>query len=58
LTTAGFAMTNCGLCGLTESEVVAQLRRDGVASISERRYVLYETKGELTTATGPRTRSS
>jgi hypothetical protein len=48
LTTAGFAMTNCGLCGLTESEVLAQLRRDGVASVSELRYVLYETKGELT----------
>ena len=36
------------LCGLTESEVLAQLRRHGVASVSELRYVLYETKGELT----------
>jgi uncharacterized membrane protein YcaP (DUF421 family) len=36
------------LCALTESEVVAQLRHQGVAILSELRYVLYETKGELT----------
>ncbi len=36
------------LCGLTVSEVLAQLRQHGVASLSELRYVLYETKGELT----------
>jgi uncharacterized membrane protein YcaP (DUF421 family) len=35
-------------CGLTEGEVLAQLRQHGVASIQELRYVLYETKGELT----------
>ncbi|HEY3893831.1 MAG TPA: YetF domain-containing protein, partial [Pseudonocardiaceae bacterium] len=50
------------LCGLTESEVLAQLRRDGVASVSELRYMLYETKGELTIVREPgdgtRTRSS
>ena len=41
------------LCGLTESEVLAQLRRRGVASLSELRYVLYETKGELTIVREP-----
>ncbi|MFL6147470.1 MAG: DUF421 domain-containing protein [Pseudonocardiaceae bacterium] len=41
------------LCGLTESEVLAQLRRHGVASVSELRYVLYETKGELTIVREP-----
>jgi uncharacterized membrane protein YcaP (DUF421 family) len=41
------------LCGLTESEVLAQLRRHGVASLSELRYVLYETKGELTIVREP-----
>lgn len=35
-------------CGLTESEVLAQLRQQGVGSIEEIRYVLYETKGDLT----------
>lgn len=41
------------LCGLTESEVLAQLRQHGVASLSELRYVLYETKGELTVVREP-----
>ncbi|MGB8961131.1 MAG: YetF domain-containing protein [Pseudonocardiaceae bacterium] len=41
------------LCGLTESELLAQLRRHGVASLSELRYVLYETKGELTIVREP-----
>lgn len=36
------------LCGLTESEVLARLRQQGVGSVGELRYVLYETKGELT----------
>lgn len=36
------------LCGLTESEVLAQLRRQGVADLGDLRYVLYETKGDLT----------
>ena len=35
-------------CGLTEDEVIAQLRQHGVANVAELRYVLYETKGELT----------
>ena len=35
-------------CGLTEDEVVAHLRQHGVATIAELRYVLYESKGELT----------
>jgi uncharacterized membrane protein YcaP (DUF421 family) len=41
------------LCGLTESEVVAQLRRQDVASLSDLRYVLYETKGNLTVVYEP-----
>src|SRR4051794_30203363 len=40
-------------CGLTEAEVLAQLRQHGVASIGELRYVLYETKGELTIVREP-----
>jgi uncharacterized membrane protein YcaP (DUF421 family) len=35
-------------CGLTEDEVLAQLRQLGVGSVADLRYVLYETKGELT----------
>jgi uncharacterized membrane protein YcaP (DUF421 family) len=35
-------------CGLIEDEVLAYLRRNGVASLSDVRYVLYESKGELT----------
>lgn len=34
-------------CGLTETEVVARLREQGVGSLAELRYVLYEAKGEL-----------
>lgn len=41
------------LCGLTESEVLARLRQQGVGSLSELRYVLYETKGELTIVREP-----
>jgi uncharacterized membrane protein YcaP (DUF421 family) len=36
------------LCGLTEADLVAQLREHGVARWADLRYVLYETKGELT----------
>jgi uncharacterized membrane protein YcaP (DUF421 family) len=36
------------LCGITENDLLSQLRQDGVRSLSEIRYVLYETKGELT----------
>jgi uncharacterized membrane protein YcaP (DUF421 family) len=43
------------LCGLTESEVLAQLRRQGVARLGELRYVLYETKGDLTVVREPGT---
>lgn len=35
-------------CGLTESEVLARLRQQGVGNLAEVRYALYETKGELT----------
>lgn len=34
-------------CGLTESEVLARLRQQGVGELAEVRYALYETKGEL-----------
>jgi uncharacterized membrane protein YcaP (DUF421 family) len=36
------------VCGLTEADLVAQLREQGVGDLEELRYVLYETKGELT----------
>jgi uncharacterized membrane protein YcaP (DUF421 family) len=36
------------LCGLTDNDVIAQLRQLGVRRLEELRYVLYETKGELT----------
>jgi uncharacterized membrane protein YcaP (DUF421 family) len=36
------------VCGLTEADLHAQLRRQGVYDLGELRYVLYETKGELT----------
>jgi uncharacterized membrane protein YcaP (DUF421 family) len=36
------------LCGLTDNDVLSQLRQLGVHRLEELRYVLYETKGELT----------
>jgi uncharacterized membrane protein YcaP (DUF421 family) len=36
------------LCGLTEQEVLAKLREQGVERLADLRYVLYEAKGELT----------
>src|SRR3954449_776265 len=36
------------ICGLTENDVLAKLRELGVRELAELRYVLYETKGELT----------
>ena len=35
-------------CGLTENDVYAQLRQRGVFDLTRVRYVLYESKGELT----------
>jgi uncharacterized membrane protein YcaP (DUF421 family) len=35
-------------CGLTDNDVLSKLRQQGVGSLDELRYVLYETKGELT----------
>jgi uncharacterized membrane protein YcaP (DUF421 family) len=35
-------------CGITEDDLFARLREDGVRGIDELRYVLLETKGELT----------
>ena len=36
------------VCGLTEADLFAQLRQQGVYELPGLRYVLYETKGELT----------
>jgi uncharacterized membrane protein YcaP (DUF421 family) len=36
------------ICGLTENDVVSKLRQLGARDLGELRYVLYETKGELT----------
>lgn len=36
------------LCGLTDNDVIGKLRQQGVHDLGELRYVLYETKGELT----------
>jgi uncharacterized membrane protein YcaP (DUF421 family) len=36
------------LCGLTDNDVLAKLRQQGVRRLDELRYVLYETKGDLT----------
>jgi len=35
-------------CGLIKDEILAHLRRNGVSSLSDVRYVLYESKGDLT----------
>jgi uncharacterized membrane protein YcaP (DUF421 family) len=36
------------ICGLTDADLFAQLRQQGVYELDGLRYVLYETKGELT----------
>lgn len=36
------------ICGLTENDVEARLRQLGVRDLADVKYVLYETKGELT----------
>jgi uncharacterized membrane protein YcaP (DUF421 family) len=36
------------LCGLTESDLLAELRQRGVFDLGSLRYILYEAKGELT----------
>jgi len=36
------------ICGLTENDVLAKLREQGHRDLADLRYVLYETKGELT----------
>jgi len=36
------------VCGLTEADLFAQLRQQGVYELTGLRYVLYETKGQLT----------
>lgn len=35
------------LCGLTDNDLLSHLRKAGVQELSELRYVLYETNGEL-----------
>lgn len=35
-------------CALTDDDVLAKLREEGVRDLGELRYVLYETKGDLT----------
>lgn len=36
------------LCGLTENDVVSKLRQLGARDLGQLRYVIYETKGDLT----------
>lgn len=36
------------LCGLTENDVFSKLRERGVRRLEDLRYVIYETKGDLT----------
>jgi uncharacterized membrane protein YcaP (DUF421 family) len=36
------------VCGLTEADLVSQLRRRGAERLEDLRYVLYEAKGDLT----------
>ena len=36
------------ICGLTENDVFGKLRERGYTALDELRYVLYETKGDLT----------
>ncbi len=36
------------ICGLTENDFLSQLRQMGVGDLSDLRYVLYETKGNIT----------
>lgn len=41
------------VCGLTEADLFAQLRQQGVYELDGLRYVLYETKGQLTVVREP-----
>lgn len=36
------------LCGLTENDLLSKLREKGVGNVRDLRFVLYETKGDLT----------
>ena len=36
------------ICGITENDLNSQLRQHGIGQLTELRYVLYETKGDLT----------
>jgi len=36
------------LCGLTDNDLYAQLRQRGIFELAQVRYVLYESKGDLT----------
>ena len=47
------------VCGVTADDLFAQLRQQGVYDLEGVRYVLYETKGQLTVvADGPRERGA
>jgi uncharacterized membrane protein YcaP (DUF421 family) len=41
------------ICGVTENDVLAKLREQGVGRLDELRYVFYETKGDLTVVPEP-----
>jgi uncharacterized membrane protein YcaP (DUF421 family) len=41
------------VCGVTENDVLSKLRERGVRDLREVRYVLYETKGDLTIVPEP-----
>jgi uncharacterized membrane protein YcaP (DUF421 family) len=40
--------TQLRMCGLTDNDVLSELRQRGVFDLAEVRYVIYETKGGLT----------
>lgn len=42
-----------GVCGVTENDILAKLRQEGVGELAELRYVFYETKGDLTIVREP-----
>jgi uncharacterized membrane protein YcaP (DUF421 family) len=41
-------MRQLRICGITENDLLSKLRQQGVREMENVRYVLYETKGELT----------
>ncbi len=45
------------LCGLTDNDLFAELRLQGVFALTDVRYVLYESKGGLSIVRNPASRS-